>query len=215
MHTETDVVKVVGGKSIEAAELEGGTRISCRILVASKGVKPRSELAAGTGIEAGKGIVVNEEMRTSVPDVYAAGDVAETVDVVTGEHTVNAIWPAAAEQGRIAGANMAGQHERYDGSIRMNSAEFFGLPMISIGVVRPKQAGYEILKRSSADGMVTRKLVLKDNVIVGVVLVGEIANAGVFKSLMVKKVNVSSVKNRLLDRHFGSGPCSNWYARQG
>jgi NAD(P)H-nitrite reductase large subunit len=147
--------------------------------------------------------VVDDELRTSVADVYAAGDVAETRDVVTGEDTVNAIWPAAVEQGRIAGANMTGASEKYTGSMRMNSAEFFGLPLISIGLVKPRQPGYTALVRHVAEKNIFRKVVLRDNAVVGVVLVGEIENAGVYAALMRKQVDVTSIKQRLLDRNFG------------
>lgn len=201
--TETDVVEVLGDGKVTGVVLEDGRRLACQIIVVGKGVKPNIDLAADTEIRTHWGIVVDETLRTSVPDIYAAGDVAETVDVVTGEETVNAIWPAAAEQGRIAGANMASDKQRYLGSMRMNSAEFFGLPLISTGLVKPRKPGCEILVRYNERKDVFRKVVLLDDVVVGVVLVGEIENAGVYALLMRKKVDISSVKDRLLDSDFG------------
>jgi len=204
--TQNDVTEVLGSGKVEAVRLEDGREIPCGIIVVGKGVNPNIDLVKGTDVRTHWGIIVDEELRTSVSDIYAAGDVAETTDVVTGNQTVNAIWPAAAEQGRIAGANMAGAHERYSGSMRMNSAEFFGLPLISTGLVKPRNPeDYEILKRYVAEKNVFRKVVLRDNVLVGAVLVGEIENAGVYAALMRKKVDVSPVKDRLLESGFGFG----------
>jgi NAD(P)H-nitrite reductase large subunit len=203
VRTGTDVSEVLGKKKVEGVRLSDGMELPCQLIVVGKGVNPTIDLVAGTDIRTHWGIVVNDEMQTSVADIYAAGDVAETTDVVTGEQTVNAIWPAAAEQGRIAGANMTGEHRKYEGSIRMNAVEFFGLPMISTGVVNPTCEGYKILAHHAATGDVYRKVVLCKNVVVGVVLVGEIGNAGVFADLMRKKVDVSTVKDQLLKKSFG------------
>ena len=201
--SEADVVEVQGAEKLERVKLDNGRELPCQIVVVGKGVSPNIELVKNTDIRTHWGIVVDDTLKTSAPDIYAAGDVAETVDVVTGEQTVNAIWPAAAEQGRIAGANMAGDHQQYFGSMRMNSAEFFGLPLISTGLVKPKTGDYEILTRCMEHKDIFRKVVLRDNVVVGVVLVGEIQNAGVYAVLMRKKIDVSSVIDRLLNSDFG------------
>ena len=202
--TGADVAEVLGGDKVEGAKLDNGTELKCQIIVVGKGVNSNIGLVANTDIRTHWGIIVDDELRTSAPDIYAAGDVAETMDIVTGRETVNAIWPAAAEQGRIAGANMAGEHQKYEGSMRMNSAEFFGLPLISTGLVKPKAPEeYEILTRYVVQKEIFRKVVLRDNVVVGAVLVGEIESAGVYATLMRKKVDVSSVKDRLLDSDFG------------
>lgn len=201
--TGTDIVEALGADKVEGAKLEDGSVIPCQIIVVGKGVNPNIDLVKDTGVPTHWGIVVDDELKAGMPDIYAAGDVAETTDIVTDEGTVNAIWPAAAEQGRIAGANMAGRHKKYLGSMRMNSAEFFGLPLISIGLVKPKGPGYEILTRHSEKLDVFKKVVFSGSVVVGVVLVGEIENAGVYAGLMRKKVDVTSVKSRLLDSSFG------------
>lgn len=203
--TGSDVIEVLGDGKVEAVKLENGKELACQIIVVGKGVNANIDLVKNTDIRTHWGIIVDDTLRTSVADVFAAGDVAETMDIVTGHETVNAIWPAAAEQGRIAGANMAGADRCYLGSMRMNSAEFFGLPLISIGVVKPKTQDYEVLVRHIPEKNVFRKVVLRDNVVLGAVLVGKIDSAGVYASLMRKKVDISSVKDRLLDSSFGFG----------
>lgn len=203
VQVETDIAEVFGHDQVQGVKLANGTPLNCQIVVVGKGVNPNIALVGQTAIRAHWGIVVDDELRASVPDVYAAGDVAETRDIVTGEDTVNAIWPAAAEQGRIAGANMAGAGKKYAGSVRMNSAEFFGLPLISIGLVNPRQPGHTALVRYVAGKDIFRKVILRGNVLVGAVLIGEIENAGVYAALMRKQVDVASIKPRLLERDFG------------
>ena len=125
VHTATNIVRVLGDKTVKSATLDNSKEIDCQLVIVGKGVVPNIDLVSNTDIRTHRGIVVDDELQTSHPDIYAAGDVAETKDVVTGKQTVNAIWPSAAEQGRIAGANMTGAHQKYPGSMRMNSAEFF------------------------------------------------------------------------------------------
>lgn len=201
--TETDVVLITGDKSIKGVELDKGKKISCQLLIAGKGVTPNIDLVKNTDIITHNGIVVDDEQKTNVSDVYAAGDVAETIDIVTGKRTVNAIWPAASEQGRIAGANMTGEHKKYIGSIRMNAADFFGLPLISIGMVKPPAQGqYEIFTHYNERDNIFKKVVILNNILMGTVLVGDIANAGVYRLLIEKKIDISPIKKQLLDKTF-------------
>jgi NAD(P)H-nitrite reductase large subunit len=128
-------------------------------------------------------------MRTNLPDIYVAGDVAETYDLSTGKMGVNAIWPCAFEQGRVAGLNMAGREAKYGGSFRMNSLDFYGLPVISMGITRIDGNGFQEFRRKTEN--IYRKLVLRDGCIVGAILVGEVQKAGILTTLLKKRVGVS------------------------
>ncbi|MFH1622771.1 MAG: FAD-dependent oxidoreductase, partial [Candidatus Omnitrophota bacterium] len=166
-----------------------------------KGVQPNINLVKDTDIKVGEGIVVDEYMRTSVENIFAAGDVCETYDSALGERVVNALWPNAVEQGKIAGANVYGDNLKYDGSMGMNSVEFFGLPMISMGITRlPKDGVYQELTKRG-DG-VYKKLVLKDNLLVGGIFVGKLDCSGVYLDLIRKKADVSGIIDELLKPNF-------------
>lgn len=102
---------------------------------------------------------------------------------------MNAIWPCAFEQGRIAGLNMAGQEAQYVGSFRMNSLDIYGLPAVSMGITRPDGDGLLEAKRRTRH--MYRKLVLEDGRIVGAILVGKIQQAGFLSTLLRKRVDVS------------------------
>jgi NAD(P)H-nitrite reductase large subunit len=188
IRTGQDAVEILGTGSAEGIVLDNGEKIDCQMVIVGKGVNTNVGLVSSTRIEVKEGIVADEQMRTSLPDIYVAGDVAETFDITRRKTAVNAIWPCAFEQGRIAGLNMAGQEAKYVGSFRMNSLDIYGLPAVSMGITRPDGDGLQEVKRRTRDTY--RKLVLEDGRIVGAILVGGIQQAGFLSTLLRKKVDV-------------------------
>lgn len=195
--------EILGKDKVEGVMLDDGTKLSCQMVVIGKGVTPNIELVKGTGIDVDWGIKVDKEQKTNVSDIYAAGDCAQTLDVVRGELTVNALWPLAIEQGRIAGLNMAGENIKYDGSVTMNSIDFFGLPIITTGVTRSKDD--KVTKLTREKGNVYKRLYLKDNKITGMVMVGDIDQAGVINSLIRKRIDVGEIAEEILNDNFDFG----------
>ncbi|OGF49907.1 MAG: hypothetical protein A2231_01605 [Candidatus Firestonebacteria bacterium RIFOXYA2_FULL_40_8] len=199
---ETTIKKVVSkGKKLEGVVLSTGKTVKTKLLIVAVGVRANLELAKGTSIKTNRGIVVNERMETSVANIFAAGDVAEGADFLTGSNSVIAIWPVAARQGMTAGFNMAGKITEYDGMFPMNSVTIVGVPSISFGLTNPKTDDYEIL--SSNEKGKYKKIVIKDNVVVGVVLVNIIERAGIFGLIIKQKLDVSLFKKQLLKDDFG------------
>jgi len=194
--------KIIGKNTVEAIELDNDTKVDCELVVIGKGVDANCELAKESKINVRWGIVSDKYLQTSQKDIYAAGDVAETKDITSGETILNAIWPAAIEQGKIAGLNMADRKTEYDGSVAMNSVEFFGLPVISMGITKPESSIYEQLIKISNDKTVYKKVVLKDHFVKGFISVGKIENSGVYNMLLKKQIEVSKIKNLLLDDNF-------------
>ena len=199
---ETTIKKIISkSKKLEALELSNGKTIKTKLLIMAIGVRPDTELVKGTEIKVNRGIVVNSKMETSVTGVYAAGDVAEGKDFLSGENSVIAIWPVAARQGGVAGFNMAGKITEYDGMFPMNSVTILGVPSISFGLTNPKTSDYQILLAN--EGGRYKKIVLKDDLIVGVVLVNAIERAGIFGLLIKQKLDISALKKQLLLDDFG------------
>ncbi len=160
--------------SIEVA-LQGGDRIQADVVVVATGVRPALQAVAGGSIPTGKGIRVDEHLRTARQNIYAAGDVAEVRDFITGKPVLHAIWPSAVDQGRIAGANMAGKRIPYQGSLGMNVVELFGVTLAEIGRFR-EAAGDDVklLGGPSSRAESYRKVVVdRDGRMVGAVYVGE------------------------------------------
>jgi len=184
--------------------LRDGTRINCEMVVFAIGVSPNIEMVKDSGIKVNRGIHVDEYMRTNFPDIYAAGDVVEAYDLVLRDNRPIAIWPNASIQGAVAGHNMAGGTKKYVGSFAMNSIEICDIPTISMGLTDPPAGkGYEVLQQLDEEKPTYRKIVLKDNVVVGAIFVNDIDRAGIFTSLIKDKIDTSSFKDVLLKEEFG------------
>jgi NAD(P)H-nitrite reductase large subunit len=187
----------VGSERVEAVELESGHVARADIFVAATGVKPNVEFLQGSGVDQKWGIVVDDRLRATVPDVYAAGDVAETVDRMTGERYVHAIFPNAVAQAEVVAFNLLGHDVRYEGAESMNSLKHVGLPVMAVGA----QDGQETLRYR--DGGALRKIFLTDGRIVGFRLTGDARAAGVYRSLMLRHADVSAFGPKLTDPSFG------------
>jgi NAD(P)H-nitrite reductase large subunit len=186
---------------VSGVTLKDGTRIPCEMVVVAIGVRPRLDLVSGTGVTTNRGIVVDRTMMTSVPDVYACGDVAEAYDFVNGENRVIPIWPAAYTGGRVAGSNMAGVRTEYKGGTAMNSMKYFGVSIVSAGLSALGGDDHEVISYKR-DG-VYKKLVLKDGLVAGMLFSGDIEKSGIIYNLMKDGTNVESFKRALLEDDFG------------
>jgi NAD(P)H-nitrite reductase large subunit len=201
--------------SITGVTLDDGRAIACRMLIMAIGVRPRLDLVAGTGIKTNRGIVVDRHMMTSHDDIYACGDVAEAYDFVYGSNRLSPIWPNAYVGGRAAGSNMAGRSVEYAGGTAMNSLKYFGLAIASAGASVPPDSSYEVLG-TKADHSI-RKIVVKDNVVAGMVLCGDVDKSGIVLGLMRDRVDISDFKKALMSPDFGlaSLPETLWRERLG
>jgi NAD(P)H-nitrite reductase large subunit len=187
-----------GKRKATAVELESGRPLKADFYVAATGVKPNVAFLDGTGIDLDWGVRVDQHLRTNLPDIYAAGDVAETRDRMTGEPYVHAIFPNAVAQGNVVAENLLGYDTVYDGAERMNSLKHLGLPVMAVGA----REGEEELRWRDGDAL--RKIFLSDGRIVGFRLAGDIRAAGIYRSLMLRRVDVRSFGRRLLDPRFCS-----------
>jgi NAD(P)H-nitrite reductase large subunit len=200
-----EVSEIIGNGDIRAVKLDSGKAFESSLVIVGKGVSPNINLVRDTEIQVNEGIIANNLLETNIPNIYTAGDVCESFDLTQSKSTVNALWPIAVEQGKIAGANMAGDKLNYTGSLGMNSIEFFGLAAVSLGVykVDQKDTSFEEFVSCDTKAKIYKKIILKEGFIIGTILVGDIKNSGVFLRLIRERVNVSSFKDRLLQENFG------------
>jgi NAD(P)H-nitrite reductase large subunit len=190
-----------GEETVSSVTLDDGKQILCNLVIVAIGVRPRTELASNTEIKINRGIVVDRYLATSSPDVYACGDAAEAYDFVYGDCRLTPIWPNAYLGGRVAGFNMAGKATEYPGGTAMNSLKYFGLDVVSAGVVNPPDDSYEVL--SESHNGTYRKVILKEERVVGMVFAGNIEKSGIVFNLMKKKIKVNGFKQALVREDFG------------
>jgi NAD(P)H-nitrite reductase large subunit len=147
-----------------------GGALQADVVIMATGIAPNLEWLEGSGIRINQGILVDERLRSSVPNIYAAGDVAEGLDGVTGRPSVHAIEPTAMEHGRVVGANMAGRPVAYRGSLSMNIVEVCHLDVASFGAW--DDPGAEAIARLRADRHAYRKLCWQGDRLTGAIVIG-------------------------------------------
>jgi len=139
LFTSTSVTAIEPGQKRKLKLiLDTGQDLEVDLVAAGKGVIPNTSWLEGSGLETDYGLLVDDYLKTNVDDVYAAGDIAQAYDLLLEQKNVNAIWPVAVEQGRVAAYNMAGFKMKYPGSMSMNAIPVFDSHMISVGLVNPR-----------------------------------------------------------------------------
>ncbi|WP_337287551.1 FAD-dependent oxidoreductase [Candidatus Methylomirabilis sp.] len=170
---------------VTGVKVEGGEVFPCQLLVMAAGVAPNIDFLDGTGVTIHRGLLVDAHQQTSLDGIYAAGDVAETVDMFSGERVVNAIWPEALNQGRIAGLNMAGVATPYEGSMAMNVTSVLQTPVVSLGAWNSQPGDrYQIREVRDDRSRIYRKLVFDGDQLVGAMLVGRFEDAGILHNMI-------------------------------
>lgn len=175
-----------------AAHLKSGKEIPFDILVVAVGVRPNTELVKDAGGEVSRGIVTDEKQQTSLQNVYAAGDCAESFDITSGARKVLALLPNAYRQGYTAGVNMAGGEAAFADAMPLNAIGFFGSHVLTAG-------SYEGESFVQAEGNVYRKFFCKDGVLKGFILVNSPERAGIYTSLIRNKTPLSEVDFKSLE----------------
>ena len=184
----SDSVKSFSDKE---AVLNSGKKLIYDIVVIAVGVRPNTDLAEDAGVKVDRGIETDIYCRTSNKDIYSAGDCAKSLDITTGAQRILALLPNAYMQGQVAGINMAGGDAKYDDAIPMNSIGFFGLHMMTAG-------SYDGDESVITDGKNYRKFIVKDNVLKGYILIGDVKRAGIYTSLIRKKTPLDTIDFELV-----------------
>ena len=177
-------------------ELDSGEMLAAHLVVVSAGVKPNVDFLENSGIKIDRGIMVDRYMRTSVNDIYAAGDVAQGYDFSTKAHDVHAIQPTASEHGRIAAMNMAGHNIQYNGSLQMNVLDTVGLISSSFGLWAGVDGGDSIEVVDDANYKYL-SLQFENDVLVGGTAIGLTQHVGVLRGLIQTGTKLGPWKAKL------------------
>ncbi len=175
--------------------LESGDRLSTDMVLISAGVRPELTLGQSLGLEIDKGVKVDDALRTSREDIYAAGDLVEHRGRFYG------IWPACMEQGQVAGAAMAGQEAKYEGTVPANTLKVVGIDLMAAGEI-DAEGQLKSLVSKDEDKKTYRKLVIKDNALVGAILLGDIRGSEEIQQAIKSKKDISSMKQNLARADF-------------
>jgi NAD(P)H-nitrite reductase large subunit len=212
-------VEVRTGATLTAVEQAGGRRrlrfkdgadLDADVVIMATGIRTNLEWLQGSGVRVNRGVVVDDHLRASVADVYAGGDVAEGLDLVTGQPDVHAIEPTAMEHGRVVGANMAGRDVAYRGSLLMNIVDVCHLDVASFGRWDDREAEVATALRPAEPAY--RKLLFRGDRLTGAMILGRAADVwttndvGMLKGLVQTGVALGPWKAHLVKNPFDVKP---------
>lgn len=195
-----------GGNGTRIA-LDSGATLEADLLLVATGVRPELDYLNGSGIDADRGILVDDTMRTSVENVWAAGDCAQARGFFTGTPIMNAILPDASIQGRIAGMAMVDDPgiKPYPGGVPLNTYHFFGRHAISVGSSSVPEGGEEQVRFDEASGRYLRAVFDRENRLSGIFGVNEFFDGGVMAQLILRRTDLTDTRARLFANPLATG----------
>ncbi len=190
-------INLDGSGNPTSVVLKSGKELPADIVVVGVGVRPNIGFLEGSGIKIDRGIIVDKTMMTSVKDVYSGGDATVIYDVINKRPNIIAIVPLACEEGRVAGTNMAGVYREYPGGMGLNSVEIYGLPIVTIGLTNPANESQNTYVFQ--DDNIYRKFVYDGEVLVGAILLGDIAGSGILSAIIRQGLKCLEYKDEFLN----------------
>lgn len=191
--TSTRITEIAKSGSALKVSTDKAGDLDADLVVVSVGVRPNTAFLEGSGVEVDTGILVNDRLETSVPGIYAAGDVAQGPDF-GGGFQVHAVQPTSAEHGRIAALNMTGADAKYRGSLIMNVLDTLGLISASYGHWMGEADQAVMLDE---DEYRYTKLAFHEDHLVGALSLGRTDQIGVLRGLIQSRVKLGPWKDKL------------------
>jgi NAD(P)H-nitrite reductase large subunit len=215
LHHHVEVIEVTGRNGrINGIRLLNGLMRKCDLLACAIGIRPRLELAKQAGLALDRGILVNEFLQTNDEDIYAAGDVAQVYDPMSGRSVLDSLWNPAREQGHAAGLNMAGKRTAYVKSAPFNVTRLAGLTTTIIGSVGGGRdddlvgiaRGDSETWRELPDAVMTQsgfemnhvRVMVGARELIGAIVMGDQKLSLPLEKMITGKVDISSIREQLL-----------------
>ncbi len=180
--------------------LRSGKQLTSDLLIVGKGVKPNIQLAADAGLEVADGVCIDRFCCSSHPDIFAAGDAAEGADFITGEATIQGNWMTAVEQGENAALNMLDRRCAYQGSLKNNITEIFGIDVAAVGYC-DDDVSKTLTFWNRLTGRFRKVFLDEQQRVVGATMIGETNDSGYFYHLV-------STRSRFPGKASMSGGCN-------
>jgi NADPH-dependent 2,4-dienoyl-CoA reductase/sulfur reductase-like enzyme len=215
LHFHSEISEIIGKKNrVAAVRLKNGQTLKCDLLAYAVGVRPRLELVQDIGLNLDRGILVDEHLQTNDPDIFAAGDVAQVFDPLSGRAVLDSLWNPAREQGRVAGMNMTGRKTAYLKSPPFNVTRLAGLTTTIIGTVGRGRdddivgiaRGDSETWRDLPDAIVAQsgfdinhlRLLIGEKTLLGAVVMGDQTLSFPLEKMITGGADISSIREKLM-----------------
>jgi NAD(P)H-nitrite reductase large subunit len=222
LHHHAEIIEVLGKKGkVTGVRTSSGEVIRCDLLAVGIGVKASMELARDAGLQTERGILVNEYLQTSELGIFAAGDVAQVFDPLTGRSAIDNLWYPGRKQGRVAAINMTGQRQIYQRTVATNVLRLAGVMTTIIGPIGSGRSDGEVyMTRGSSETwqqlpntiatesdteLSHLRLVLGDQMILGAVVMGDQKIARPLREMIHNQVDITPIREQLLQSNAQSG----------
>lgn len=213
-HLSTRIDEVAFGKGGYLLSIRGQKALQAPLLLVATGVSPNIEILRGSGIELDRGVLVDSTMRTNIPNIFAAGDVAQA-EGFWGEGKVSQpILIHAVDQGRMAAASALGEKIAHSGNISMNLFHFFGHLGLSIGLVAPGDRDrFEVYETHHPSKKKYLRFVFEEDRLVGVMAINTVLDPGILLQMIRRRISLNGEKKEFLRRPLEVGRkwmCLSW-----
>ncbi|MCX7174125.1 MAG: FAD-dependent oxidoreductase [Proteobacteria bacterium] len=200
VHVSTRVEAITQANGALSAKLSSGESLPADLIISATGVRPNIAFLKGSGVNTKDGVLVDDQLQTSVPGIYAAGDVTESIGLISGLPQLNAVQPNAADQARVAAANMAGKLSPFQGSLAINVLDTLGLISTSFGQWwgESKADGGDSAELLDAEKFRYLSLQFSEDVLIGATSLGWSDHVGALRGLIQGRVRLGAWKGRLL-----------------
>ncbi len=215
IHFESELAEVLGKRGkVAGIRMANGQQIACDMLAYGIGIQPRMNIAKEAGIACERGILADEYLRTNLPDIFAAGDVAQVYDPASGRSVIDSLWGPAREQGSVAGINMAGGNVAYLKAAPFNVTRLAGLTTTIIGAVGSGKDGDPVtiargdsetwrdvpdaISAQSGFDVNHMRLMVASKTIVGAIVMGDQKLSSALQTIIRERLDITPIRERLL-----------------
>jgi len=189
--TEANTKELIGDGRVQAVKLSDGAEIPADLVVMAVGIRPNIALARDAGLDCNRGVVVNDHLQTSDPDIFAVGECVEHRGEVYG--LVSPLY----EMGRALAGFMAGYNSHYKGSVTSTKLKVTGVELFSAGDFSGGEGAEDIVLRDARQG-IYKRLIIKDDRIVGTVLYGDVTDGPWYFQLLKDKDRIGDIRDHLI-----------------
>jgi len=196
VHLGLATEEVLGQDEVSGLRFKGEREIETDMAIVAAGVRPNLRIAKEAGLEADRGLVVDDYLKSSNPKIFAAGDVIQHRGRVYG------IIPSSFNQARVVASNILGREEKYEGTVPSNTLKVVGLDLTSVGLVNPEEDIYEELRKEKREEGIYKKVVIQKGIVVGAIWIGTKKGVSEINRIISRKINIEKHKDSLLEDDF-------------
>ena len=188
--------EIIGRDEVKGLKFKGGKELEADMAIMAAGIRPDVKMGKEAGLEADRGLVVDDYLQTSHTKIFAAGDIIQHRGKIYG------IIPASFEQARLAASNILGQKKKYEGTVPWNTLKVAGLHLASIGLISPEKDSQKEIRTEIREEGIYKKIIIEEGIIVGAIWLGTKKGVNEISQAISQRKNIEKWKDSILEDDF-------------